>query len=140
MSRQPPDTAPNQNIRIEFQILVGNRQSVFDFQADAYVISAYRLGLSIPQITSDLCRSGYAASTVQVVDSLGRQGVQIMSRAAELGFAVLSWDARADAFTLAAHQIGQTSVQVLAGLTRAGYRPTVEEVEASLDRQGVQRA
>lgn len=74
------------------------------------------------------------------MDISDKQGVQIMSWEAELGVFVLSWDAWADAFTLAAHQIGQTSVQVFAGLTRARYGVTVEEVEASLDRQGVQRA
>ena len=131
---------PNKNPPIEFQILVGNRQSVFDFRADAYVMSANRLGLSVPQITSDLCRNGYAASTAEVEDSLGRQGIQTMTRAAEVGFALLRWDARAEAFTLAAYQIGQTTVQILAGLTRAGYGATVEEVQASLDRQRVYRA
>ena len=137
MSRQAPNTAPNQNIPIEFRVWLGNQQSLWDARADAYAMGANRLGLSVPQITTDLCRYGYAASTAEVVDSLSRQGVQTMP---QLGFAVLSWDARADAFTLAAHQIGQTPEQVLAGLTRAGYGATVEEVAASLDRQGVQRA
>lgn len=139
MSRRTPNMPPNQNVPVEFQIwVVDPATMLWDARADAYVMSAYRLGLSVPQITSDLCRNGIAASTAEVVNSLGRQGLQAMPRAA--GFAVLSWDARADAFTLAAHQIGQTPVQILAGLTRAGYGATIEEVAASLDRQEIQRA
>lgn len=139
MSRQDPNTAPNQNTPIAFRVWVDDRQSLWDARADAYAMSASRLGLPVPQITTDLCRNGYAASTAEVVESLGRQGVQTTSRVAELGLGVLHWDARADAFTLAAHQIGQTPVQILAGLSRAGYGATVEDVAASLDRQGVQR-
>lgn len=142
MSRQAPNMTPNQNPPIEFRIWLGNRQSVFDVRADAYVMNANRLGLSVPQITLDLCRNGYAASTAEVEKRLGRQGVQTMTRApaTEVVFALLRWDARAEAFTLAAHRIGQTTVQILAGLTRAGYGATVEEVQASLDRQRVYRA
>lgn len=132
--------APNQNVPIEFRVWVDDRHTLWDARADAYAMSADRLGLSVPQITSDLCRNGIAAGTAEVVNSLSRQGLQTKPRAAELGFAVLSWNARADAFTLAAHQIGQTPVQILAGLTRAGYGATIEEVAASLDRQGMQRA
>lgn len=98
---------------------------------------AKQLGLSVPQITSDLCRKRYAASPAEVVNSLERQGVQNTDGVAEISFAVLGWDARADAFTLAAHRIGQTPVQVLIGLNRGGYAATLEDVRASLHRQGV---
>ena len=137
MSRQAPNTAPNQNTPIEFQIFVDRKQLVLDVRADAYAMHAKELGLSVPQITSDLCRVGYAASKAQVVDCLDRQGVQDTPRVAEVGFALLRWDARAEAFTSAAQGIRQTKEQVLAGFTRAGYGVTVEEVEASLDRQRV---
>lgn len=140
MSRQTPNMTPNQNVPVEFRVWVDDRHTLWDARADAYAMSANRLGLSVSQITSDLCRNGLAASTAEVMNSLGRQGLQTMPRAAELVLAVLSLDARADAFILAAHQIGQTPVQILAGLTRAGYGATIEEVAASLDRQGIQRA
>ena len=115
--------------------------SLWNSQVEAYIISATRLGLSVPQITTDLCRNGYAASTAEVMGCLSRQpGDQIMSRrVAELGFGLLRWDAQADAFTLAAHQTRQTPVQILAGLNRAGYGATAQDVGASLSRQVVQR-
>jgi len=137
MSRQSPDPAPNQTPAIDFEVLTNPGTKRWDARADAYALSAKQLGLSVPQITPELCRNGYAVSTAEVVESLNRQGVQNAAGVAEIGFAVLRWDARADAFALAAHRIGQTQVQVLAGLTRAGYGVTLGDVAASLHRQGV---
>ncbi len=139
MSHQDTNTAPNQNTPIEFQVVIGYRASLLDAPADAFAISANRLGLTVPQITKELCRNGYAAGTTEVENSLNRQGVQSMSQVAPAGFNTLRWDARADAFTLAAHQIGQAPVQILAGLSTAGYGATADEVAESLNRQGVRR-
>ena len=139
MSREDQNTAPNQNTHIDFRVKVGRFASFWDARAEAYVLSATRLGLSVPQITTDLCTHRYAVSTAEVMESLRRQGAQAMPRrVAEIGFALLQWDAQAEAFTLAAHQVRQTRVQILAGLNAAGYGVTAQEVRESLARQGVQ--
>lgn len=135
--RQDQNTAPNRNTHIDFRLEVNNLASLWNAQVEAYIMSSTRLGLSVPQITTDLCRNGYAASTAEVMGCLSRQPAPIMSRrVAELGFGLVRWDFRAEAFTLAAHQIGQTPVQILAGLNRAGYGATAQDVGASLSRQG----
>lgn len=139
MSHQDPNMAPNQNTFIELLVVTGPGTFHWNAQADAYAMSANRLGQTVPQITTDLCRSGYAASQAEVLASLGRQGVHTMQWTAVAVPPTLLWDARADAFTLAAHQIGQPPLQVLAELRRAGYGATVEQVGASLYRQGVRR-
>lgn len=76
-------------------------------RADAYAMSANRLGETVPQITTELYRSGYAASKAEFLASLGRQDVHTMQWAAVAVPPTLLWDARADAFALAANQIGQ---------------------------------
>lgn len=139
MSRQDSNTAPNQTTDIAFRVVTGPRTSRWDAQADAFAMSSYQQGLTVPQITTQLCRNRYAASQAEVVESLGRQVVQTMPPAAQPGLTTLHWNDRADAFTLAAHRVGQTPAQILARLSTAGYEATIE-VAASLERQGVRRA
>lgn len=130
-----------QNTPIDFRLSIDPRSSLWDARAEAYVMRATRLGLSVPQITTDLCTHRYAVSTAEVMESLRRQGAQIVPRpVAELGFGLLRWDAQAEAFTWAAHQIRQTPAQILAGLNRAGYGATDQDVRESLARQEVLRA
>lgn len=140
MSRQDSNPTPNQTTNIAFQVVVGSQTSRWDAQADAFAMSSYQQGMTVPQITTQLCRNGYAASRAEVVESLGRQVAQTMPPAAEPGLPTLRWNDRADAFTLAAHRVGQTPAQILARLNTAGYEATIEEVAASLERQGVPRA
>lgn len=131
MSRQDPNTAPNQNTSIDFRVWVNRQTSRWDDRADAYATSANRLGLTVAQITKELCTHGYAASKEEVLHCLDRHGVQNIPRT------TVRWDAQAEAFTLAAHQIGQTEVQILNGLSNAGCIATIPEIAASLNRQGV---
>lgn len=135
MSRQYPDTAPDQTTAIDFQVVIGSRRTRLDARADEFARGAYRIGLTV--ITRKLCMNGYAAYTVKVLESLDRRRVQLMPQAAEpAGSTTLRWDARAEEITLAAYRIGQTPVQVWIRLSRAGYRATVEDVAESLHRQG----
>lgn len=140
MSRQDSNTTPNQTTDIAFRVVIGPQISRWDAQADAFAMTSYQQGLTVPQITTQLCRNGYAASQAEVIESLGRQVVQTMPPAAEPGLTTLRWNDRADAFTLAAHRVGQTPAHILARLSAAGYEATIEEVAASLERQGVRRA
>lgn len=129
-----------QNPPIDFQLRINPQASLWDARAEAYVLRATRLGLSVPQITTDLCTHRYAVSTAEVMESVRRQSAQIVPRrVAELGFGLLRWDAQVEAFTWAAHQIRQTPAQILAGLNRAGYGATAQDVGNSLARQGVLR-
>lgn len=141
MSRQYPDTAPDQTTAIDFQVVIGPRTDRWDARADAFAMSAYRLGQTVQQITTGLCMNGYAAFTAEVLESLDRQRVQPTPQRAEpAGSTTLRWDARAEEFTLAAHRIGQTPRQVWIGLSRAGYGVTVDDVTASLHRQRIHLA
>lgn len=79
MSRQILNIVLYQNISIDFQLLVGFRQFIFDFRVKVYATSANSQNLSIPQITSVLYRSRYVASIAKVVDILEKIRVQIIS-------------------------------------------------------------
>lgn len=81
--------------------------------------------------------NGCAAFTAEVLESLNRQGARPLPRAVKPGSNTLRWDAWADAFTLAAYQIGKTPTQVMAALSIAGYQVTVEDVVARLHGSGV---
>lgn len=129
--------ASNQNTAVELLVLTSAETSVWNAQADAYAKAATRLGQTVPEITAELCRSGYAASKAEVTASLDRQGVHTLQWTAVEMPPTLPWDAWADAFTLAAHHIRQSRQQILAALRRAGYTATLELVEYSLYKQGV---
>lgn len=110
-------------------------------QIDKYTMSANQIGMTMPQIAAKLSEKGYTASTVEVYESLSRQGVNV-----SMGWTVvagvpstilLHWDSWADSLVLTAHQLGHSTLQLLAELRWAGYLASIENVGASLDRQGV---
>lgn len=80
----------------------------------------------------------YAASAS---DSHGQQtaaitGAQASAQAYTNVPPVYQWNARADDFTLSAYRIGRTASQIADQLRNNGYNITVEEVAASLRKQG----
>lgn len=130
--------ASNQNnSAVELLVLTTAETSVWNARADAYAKAATRVGQTVPEITAELCRSGYAASKAEVTASLDRQGVHTLQWTAVELPPTSPWDDWADAFALAAHHIRQSRPQILAGLRRAGYGATVQLVEYSLYKQGV---
>lgn len=129
--------APNLNAPVDLLVVTGSKTSVWNARADAYAKAATKIGQIVPEITAELCRSGYAASRAEILASLGRQAVQTVQGIAVKLPPTLPWDAWADEFTLAAHHIKQSRQQISAGLGRAGYNTTVQLVEASLYKQGV---
>lgn len=137
MSHQYPNNAPNQTTAIDFEVKLLPRTIRWDGRADAFALSAHRLGWTAEQIRKELCMNGYAAFMVEVLESLNRQPVQLITWAAEPGSNTLLLDPWTDEFTMAAYQIGQTPAQVLAGLNRAGYEATIEDVLATLHVRGM---
>lgn len=50
----------------------------WDIHADAFASSAHRSGQTISYITARLCRIGYMVTTADVVESLNRQGYNVV--------------------------------------------------------------
>lgn len=51
---------------------------IWDAYADAFAASQHRSGQTIPSITAQLCRFGYMITTADVVQSLNRQGYNVV--------------------------------------------------------------
>lgn len=128
---------------VELPVMTTPKKSPWDTQADKYALSANEIGKTVPQIATELCAKGYAASTVEVYESLSRQSVNVsMEWTAVAGVSptlLLPWDSRADAITFAAHQLGHSPLQLLAELRWAGYSASIEKVAASYIASGVHR-
>lgn len=154
MSGQDATMAPNPTPYLKLPVITRPKKLPWDVRADEYAKSANQTGKTLPQIAKELCKKGYAASTVEVYESLSKQDVNIsMEWTTTLGttttttttlpapttILLLDWDSRADEITLAAHQLGHSPLQLLAELRWAGYKASVEEVGASMYRQGIDR-
>lgn len=50
----------------------------WDAHAEAFALSGHRSGQTVSQITAQLCRNGYMATTANVVSSLNRQGFNVV--------------------------------------------------------------
>lgn len=127
---------------LELPVIKTLEKSPWDtIQIDKYTMSANRIGMTVPQIATKLSEKGYTASTVEVYESLSRQDVNVsMEWTAVAGVPstmLLHWDSRADALVLTGHQLGHSILQLLAELRWAGYPASIENVGASLYRQGV---
>lgn len=133
-SQQDPNIARN-------QITTPRSQAIqapilrWDAQADTIALSAHHTGQTVAQISAQLCQYGYTTTPVEVTASLSRQGVYDDLWQEPAPF---RWDARADAFALAAHNVGQTAPQIAASLCSHGYIAFTIEAVLSLSRQGVQ--
>lgn len=149
MSGQKTTMTPNQSSSVEISVMKSPEKLSWDAHADAYAMSANGTGKTLPQIATDLCKKGYAATTVEVYESLSKQDVNISMEWTTLGTTttvvpppttlLLDWDSRADAITLAAHQLGHSPLQLLAELRWAGYQASIENVGESMYRQGIHR-
>lgn len=149
MSGQDATIAPNQTPSVELSAMTSPKKLPWDARADAYTMSANQIGKTLPQIATDLCKKGYAASTVEVYESLSKQDVDFSMEWATLGTTttvvpppttlLLDWDSRADEITLAAHKLGHSPLQLLAELRWAGYQASIENVGASMYKQGIHR-
>lgn len=123
---------------VELPVMTTPKKSPWDTQADKYAMSANKIGKTVPQIATELCEKGYAASTVEVYESLSRQCVNV-SMDWTASTLPLLWDSRADAITFAAHQLGHSPLQLLAELRWAGYPASIEKIGASYIASGVHR-
>lgn len=166
MSGQDTTMAPNPSPYLKLPVISRPTKLPWDARADEYAKNANQTGKTLPRIAKELCKKGYAASTVEVYESLSKQNVNIsMEWTTTLGTTTtttttdtpttvvpptttvplpaptvfLEWDSRADEMTLAAHQLGHSSLQLFAELRSAGYQALVEEVGASIYRQGIDR-
>lgn len=146
MSCQDANMAPNKTFSIKLPVMTSPGKFPWDTQADVYAMNGNQTGKTLPQIATELCEKEYAASTVEVYESLSKQGVNISMEWTTVGTTVvppttllLHWDFRADALTLAAYQLGHSPSQLLAEVRWAGYQASIEKVGASLYRQGVHR-
>lgn len=112
---------PNPDTSIHFWVQTQLRQKRGVALAEVSASGANRDGQTVPEITAQLCRNGYAASTAEVAASLNAQGVQTVSWEAVSPPPALSWNAQADAFALAGHQLGHTTSKILEDLSRNGF-------------------
>lgn len=72
------------------------------------------------------------------VASIFNPTTQVSMPTIENSAPIYNWNSQADAFALSAHRFGRTASQITSQLRSNGYdRVTVEEVVASLIRQGV---
>lgn len=106
----------------------------WDAQADAFALAEHRTGKSVQQIKAHLGLNGYDILAPEITASLHRQGVDKVNWEA---MQASPWDARADAFALAAYEQEQTASQIAMQLCKDGFEAPIAKVVASLNRQGV---
>ena len=113
---------------------------LWDGQADTVVYVGHYAGKTVAQILDQLTIIGYHATRVGVAVSLSRQGVHNVRWGEPEVPCLRTWDACADVFALAAHNAGQTALQIAALLRTYGYSASATEAVESLHRQGVWNA
>ena len=109
----------------------------WDGQADTFTMIGHNAGKSGWEILRRLVQHGYAVSKAEVAASLKRQGARNINWNAPEIPTFCPWNAQANNITLTQHSSGQTVQQISALLNQTGFRVTVAEVAANLNRMGV---
>lgn len=113
-----------------------------DSETEIYILNAYNYGQTPVQIATQLCKAGYLATGAIVVASLKEQGVNVQLKLPAIttfNQEILERElgGKADELALTAYGQGQTVSQIANQLCKSGYKATVVQVIAILDKHGV---
>lgn len=131
-SEQISDNITTTNVPATSQIEKLN--FTWNSQADVLVLTQHSAGKTIRQIRYQLLIHGCTTSEAEIRECLWKHGIMQFNHIPKQ---LVSFDSKAEAYILDAHNHGQTLMLIISQLVKAGYRATGVSIVRCLKKQGV---